>query len=443
MLFKANLREKIYLDPLHGLISFDINTPQERILVALLDAPEFQRLRRIRQLGMAHMAFQGAEHSRFTHSIGVFALARRVLEQLSKLYAIDPAIAFVGEIAALLHDIGHGPFSHIIEKFLGRSHEDWGSDILLDPTTRIGQLLRAVDTQLPVHLAELYHGNFTPRYIVHIVSSQLDADRFDYLLRDSLMTGVKHGIFDLDRLIHMLRIDESGSRLVVSDRGVAPVEKYLQSRYHMYRQVYLHKTVVAAESMLLALLQRAALLAREGKLASVAKTHRLHRILAQTGQMTVADFLYLDDSLVSYFLKEWSEERDPTLADLSRRLLARDLFKTFDLPADTATQRQRLDEAREFLRSNGLDPEFYLLVAKSGDQPYKPYDTGNVRGDSAIHVEQSGPHGTSYIEIDRLSPTIRAFTESGYSVVRAVFPARANGRDLRGKMEEILAGASR
>ncbi|MCX7011275.1 MAG: HD domain-containing protein, partial [Candidatus Sumerlaeota bacterium] len=260
-------REKLFRDPVHDLVAFNLSDPREALLLRLIDTPEFQRLRRIRQLGMAYLAYPGAEHTRFGHAIGVAVIARRMLEELGKHARLDEAQSFACLVAALLHDVGHGPFSHIMERYLGFSHEERAVEILLSESTSIHRCLAEFDPSLPERVAALARGNPSTGAYGAIISSQLDADRMDYLLRDSLMTGVKYGIYDLERILKMLRMDEAGGRIVLSAKGLMPLEKYLQSRYHMYRQVYFHKAVTAAEVLLASLLRRAGALALKGALA--------------------------------------------------------------------------------------------------------------------------------------------------------------------------------
>src|SRR4029078_5020053 len=158
--------------------------------------------------------------------------------------------------AALLHDVGHGSFSHVIEKVLNFHHEHWTVQILLSPETEIGSLLRSHSSDLPKNIASIIEGKFKPAALAQLVSSQLDVDRMDYLLRDSLMTGAKYGIYDLEWIINALAIDENADRIYVEARGLYAVEEYLQARYYMFRQVYFHRTVRSAEAVLASIIRR-------------------------------------------------------------------------------------------------------------------------------------------------------------------------------------------
>ena len=224
------MSERIYRDSVHNIIRVSTDSDEGRLVVSLIDTPEFQRLRRIRQLGLAYFAYQAAEHSRFAHSLGAYHLATRMIARLRLDHEIAEEHQTAVRIAALLHDIGHGPFSHVIESILGFHHEDFTIRAVLSPETGVGRLL---DPQLAQNVASIIKGDFAPRALGQLVSSQLDVDRMDYLLRDSLMTGAKYGIFDLEWIIKSINIDAAEDRLYISAPGLYAVEDYLQARYYM------------------------------------------------------------------------------------------------------------------------------------------------------------------------------------------------------------------
>lgn len=434
--FQIATQERLLRDPLHGLISIDEGTGAGRLLVGLIDSREFQRLRRIRQLGFAHYAFQGAEHSRFTHSIGAFHLMCVTLEQLARGYTIDSELALIAKVSALLHDVGHGPFSHVSERFLGRRHEVRTVEILHDERTEIHQTLSAYDTRMPSYVESMLNGTASPGYLCSLVNSQLDVDRLDYLLRDSLMTGVKYGVYDVDRLIHMLRIAPDGDKVIVAESGLAPIEKYIQARYHMYRQVYLHKTVTAAEAMLMALFERAGELLREGADAALDADDPLAKALSDPANLDLLDYLELDDAWVFAQLKRWAKRDDPVLSDLADRLLRRKLFKTIDIDPSEAATEGRLSEAAAIVKSAGLDPKYYLLRVDSSDTPYRPYDLSAPRAADHIYIEDGRDR---IVDVAQVSPTIAGFTTSEYTLSRLVFPSSHDGCDLREKIEQLFA----
>src|SRR5205807_9533789 len=243
------MSQRIYRDPVHNIIPLR-DDAEGRLMMRLIDTPEFQRLRRIKQLGLGLYTYQGAEHSRFTHSLGAFHLMSRVLDRLGEKHKFDARDRAAARAAALLHDVGHGSFSHVMEKVLGFHHETMTARAVSSPETEIGQVLGSYSAELPARVASIVEGTFRPAALAQLVSSQLDVDRMDYLLRDSLMTGAKYGLYDLEWIINALQIDEQGDRIYVAARGVYAVEEYLQARYYMFRQVYFHRTLRSAEAVL-------------------------------------------------------------------------------------------------------------------------------------------------------------------------------------------------
>jgi HD superfamily phosphohydrolase len=192
-------KERIYRDSVHNIIRLETDKPDGALLARLVDTVEFQRLRRVRQLGLAHFAYQGAEHSRFTHSLGVMHIATRILNKLRRSYDITDEQYLAIRVAALLHDIGHGAFSHVLETILDFHHEAFTVEAVLSSETEVGQILSKHSPGLARDVADIILGKFKPMALAQLVSSQLDVDRMDYLLRDSLMTGAKYGIYDFER----------------------------------------------------------------------------------------------------------------------------------------------------------------------------------------------------------------------------------------------------
>jgi len=249
---------KLIRDPVHDIISFE-DKPWDHLLLKLINTREFQRLRRIKQLGMSEMVFPGANHSRFAHSIGVLHNARQFLARIERLTArkIDEFQRTAVLSAALLHDLGHGPFSHTFEKITSENHEKRTNEIIVSDATEVNAVLRGHDSGLPETLRQFFDEDpeapgesALPKHFVQIVSSQLDADRFDYLLRDAHATGADYGRFDTKWIIQHLLLDEQKHRIHLSNKAYTAAETYVFARYHMYRAVYFHKTTRAAEVML-------------------------------------------------------------------------------------------------------------------------------------------------------------------------------------------------
>ena len=423
------LPERIYRDSVHNLIRLKTDTPEGELLARLVDAAEFQRLRRVRQLGLAHFAYQGAEHSRFTHSLGAFHLATRILAKLRGSYSISDANHTAVRAAALLHDVGHGAFSHVIEGILGFHHENFTIEAVLSAETEIGRLLSEYSTRLPQDVADIISGKFRPMALAQLVSSQLDVDRMDYLLRDSHMTGVKYGIFDLEWIVKSIQINEADDQIYVSARGLYAVEDYLQARYYMFRQVYFHRTLRAAETVLHSLLRRALFLFQNGKTVWYSPGQAFEKIL-NGEKLTLKEHLSLDDSDVIYYIKQWQRSTDLILSDLSKRFLNRRLFKAFDLDMPEAERQSFIAEARGLVENSGFDPEYYFIEDKAGDVPHYFYTNDNSDPKNLIYVED-GFAKPRIREISEVSAAVRGLQE-GYRIHRVCFPA-----ELKNEIAEL------
>ena len=365
------MSQKIVRDPVHDVIAFRTESPLESLLFSLINAQEVQRLRRIRQLGLTSLAYPCADHSRYSHSLGVMETARRMLGQLELDFKIEPYQKAVCLSAALLHDLGHGPFSHVFERVSGIAHEKISCQIILDPDTCVNRLLRQFAVDLPRDVAGLLAHSPTRTWLSDVISSQLDADRFDYLLRDNLMTGSRYGDFDLNWLLHSLTIDHTGNRLAVQAKGVSAIEAFLQSRYHMYRNVYFHKVVRSAEGLVRLVLQRAKRLAVQDRLAWPAPGDAVHSALLGR-QLSVREFVDLDDISMLHCFKLWSGGQDAVLAKLCHGLLYRQLFKAIDVPRplEDADVGKLLEEIRAVVTRAGGDADYELFYDEPSATPY-------------------------------------------------------------------------
>lgn len=383
------MTEKIIRDPVHDVIAFRLDRPADRLLWELLQTAEFQRLRRVRQLGLANLAYPGADHSRYGHSLGVLEMCRRILEQLSRSVSISESDYITVTAAALLHDLGHGPFSHVFERVSGTHHELVTRRIISEEDSAVRKVLAAFDPTLPARVADLLGHNAPsiPHFLVDTISSQLDADRLDYLLRDDLMTGSRYGQYDLQWLLRSLTVGGSGpdSRLAVNYKGVSAVEGYLQSRQHMYRNVYFHKVVRRGEGMLRLALQRARRLAVQDRLpgGDVALNKAL---LGQ--RLTMNEMVGLDDVSVLHCFKLWSTSDDLVLAGLCHGLLFRELYKTVELPVDWPAERAAtaLKSAVDAIALAGGDPAYDLFYDEPSDTPYESVSPDDPAGMNEIQV---------------------------------------------------------
>lgn len=414
------MSEKIYRDSVHNIIRLKTDSPEGRLLVRLIDTAEFQRLRRIRQLGLAHFAYQAAEHSRFTHSLGALHLATRILAKLELSYTIADEAKTAVRCAALLHDIGHGAFSHVIETVLNFHHEQFTIEAVLSDETEVGRVLKDFSAELPENIASIIRGDFRPTALARLVSSQLDVDRMDYLLRDSLMTGAKYGIYDLEWIIKSLEIDEENDRLYVSARGIYAVEDYLQARYYMFRQVYFHRTLRAAETVLRSLISRALHLFAEGKTVWFARNTPFEKIL-KGEKLCLKEHLELDDSDVLFHIKQWQRADDKILADLAKRFLNRRLFKIFDLDMPETERESFLEKTRKLVENAGFDTKYYFTEDRAGDVPYYFYDSQRSEPKNLIYVEE-GFSRPQIREISEISAAVRGL-QKGYQIHRVCFPS--------------------
>ncbi len=438
------MTERIYRDPVHNIIRLQTDTDEGELMMRLIDTGEFQRLRRIKQLGLGLYTYQGAEHSRFTHSLGAFHLMTRVLDRLGERYGIDPADRIAARAAALLHDVGHGSFSHVMEKVLNFHHERWTVEAILSDDSEIGALLRSHSSDLPQQVASIIEGTFQPSALAQLVSSQLDVDRMDYLLRDSLMTGAKYGIYDLEWIINALAIDEAGDRIYVEARGVYAVEEYLQARYYMFRQVYFHRSLRSAEAVLRSIIRRALQLFDEGQEVWHASDTAFEKILRRE-PLTVTEHMQIDDSDFVFHVKQWQKSSDQILSDLSRRFVGRTLFKAIDLDMAHDEKGDFLAEARDVVGRAGFDPDYYFIEDRASDVPYYKHYT----------AEKSEPKTHIYVESGYATPRIREISEVSnvarglqypYELHRVCFPAEVKTEVYalyhRGSLKKETAASS-
>jgi uncharacterized protein len=381
------MSEKIIRDPVHDVIAFRLDREGDRLLWNLLQSVELQRLRRVRQLGLAAFAYPGAEHTRYSHCLGVLEMTRRILDQLERVVVIDPRHRLATECAALLHDLGHGPFSHVFERVSGVSHELVTTRVIRSPESQVNRLLNSVDPALVgIITALLTHAPTPlPPFLSSCISSQLDADRLDYLLRDDLMTGARYGQYDVQWLIRSLTVHTDTGRLAVGYKGVSAVEGYLQARQHMYRNVYFHKTVRAAEGMLRLALQRARRLAVQERLpgADPALTKALLGL-----EVAIPELITLDDVSVLHSFKLWTQSDDLVLASLCQGLLFRKLFKTVELPLgiQPVTAATALQAAVEAVDRAGGDTSYDLFYDEPTHTPYEAVSPSDPAGANEIQL---------------------------------------------------------
>ncbi|WP_276924303.1 HD domain-containing protein [Faecalibaculum rodentium] len=385
----SNLNEpRVLRDPVHGYIH--ITSP---VIWRLLDTPEFQRLRRIRQLGGVFQVYHTAEHSRFSHSLGVYEIVRRMTEEVPDIGgSLSRQEKLVVLCAALLHDVGHGPYSHSFERLSHCSHEQMTMRLILEDTD-IHTVLAEADPSLPAQVAAVIQGTCPNPLLCDLISSQLDADRMDYLLRDAYETGTSYGTFDLERILRCLRV--KNGRLCIKESGMHSVEDYIMARYHMYWQVYLHPVARAYEVMLQLFFDRYSEVRSQLKIDLLENVFRLSELTC---------FLELDDYRLVTGLQQASVSDDRILADLADRLLNRRLFDWIEEP-DPSQEfqiRQRLEQA-------GLPTLFYLREDVSGSKVYLPYheDRAQIRVLCADGEVRNLSHQSAIVSaLDTMKPSV-------------------------------------
>ena len=421
---------KSFRDPVHDLIAF---TDEDQLAVDLINTKEVQRLRRIRQLGLSNIAYPGAEHSRFVHSLGVAHLLRRFLDAPARRFA-DAAGANVGEFrhlalaAGLLHDVGHGPFSHALEAITGERHEQWTTALLRSPGTEIHQVLEARESGLSEQVASVIERRFKPsRALVKLLSSQLDMDRTDYLLRDALMTGAGYGSFDVEWLLHTMRIGEADGDTEVGldlEKGRSIAEDYIMCRYYMYLHVYFHRTTRAAEVLVEMMMRRA----QEVK-ARLPGLEALNSLLAgrlrADEEACVPHYLELDDAILWTATHLWARHEDPVLADLADRLLNRRVYRSVDVAGQDEEDRW-LDALRDRARHAGVPARYYVIADTAESHAYRdsyltPFAAGGERGGASETIFLFDGGGAAH-DLSDVSFIVSAVRNKRASVRRVMCP---------------------
>ncbi|RAP73326.1 HD domain-containing protein [Paenibacillus montanisoli] len=424
--------EKVFKDPVHKYIYV-----QDHLIWNLINTKEFQRLRRIRQLGTSYLTFHGAEHSRFSHSLGVYEITRKIISQFERSGYSDwpKEEKLVALCSALLHDIGHGPFSHSIEDVFDTQHEEWTCRILLE-NTEINAVLREFDPTYPERISAVICKTYRQPIVVSLVSSQMDADRMDYLLRDAYYTGVNYGTFDLERILRVLRPHQG--RIVVKESGMHAVEDYLMSRYQMYWQVYFHPVTRSSEIILRQIFRRAKELYGGGyKFCSLMEP--IKKLLA--GTIDIEGYLELDEALAQTAFAQWQNELDPVLSDLCRRFLDRKLYKyvTMDAPDEKLWQ-----QIRDCLQEIGLHPDYHLEIDFPYDMPYDVYRPGST---TVAGKEEKPPilllsRDERLSEISSRSDIIQSITgirQGKYHLYYPEEPLRESAHRLPANIRELFA----
>ncbi|MBO6048131.1 MAG: HD domain-containing protein [Erysipelotrichaceae bacterium] len=339
---------RVFRDVIHGYI-----TVEYWPIWKLINTSAFQRLRRIKQLGGVNMVFQTAEHSRFVHSLGVYEVARRMLDSDDIDNALNDYEKLCVLCAALLHDVGHGPYSHSFEQVIGMRHEIMSVRIIREDD-EISSILSAIDPDLPMDVANVIDKKADKPVMVQMISSQLDADRMDYLLRDSYFAGVTYGQFDMSRILRTVRVCDN--RLVFKESGIQAIEDYMLARYYTYWQVYYHPIGLSYEHLIHAIMNRLKDL-KDSDYCFKTDLSLLWPVL--DGDFSVAQYLRLDEVIVGYLFECLSQEDDFIVRDLSRRLINRQLLKTITWESD-----EQLERIKRLSDEAGYDHKYYVFDDK-------------------------------------------------------------------------------
>lgn len=350
---------KIINDPVYGFITID-----DELIYKVISHPYYQRLRRIHQMAMAQLVYPGAVHTRFHHSLGAYHLMCNALTELtSKGISISEKEEQAAKIAILLHDIGHGPYSHALEHTLIKdvNHEQISLLIMKKMNEEFGgQMKMAID---------IFTNNYSKKFLHQLISGQLDVDRMDYLIRDSFFTGVTEGVIGYDRIIKMLTVDKG--ELMIEEKGIHSIEKFLVSRRFMYWQVYLHKTVLCAEKMLVKIIERA----REVHAESPSRVLNIflnNEYDIKNMEYHLDNFCSLDDYDVLFSIKSWMRHPDLILSILCKRMISRDLLKVMYSahPIDQNLFEQKTLEAINYYNINKEEAGYFVFTGESEIKTY-------------------------------------------------------------------------
>ena len=354
---------KVLKDPVHSYIHIHYE-----VIWNCLDSKEFQRLRRIRQLGGDFQVYPTAEHSRFSHSLGVYEIVRRMVTEVKSLCVeLTEYEKVCVMLAGLLHDVGHGPFSHAFEHVTNHSHEEYTAKIILG-NTELNAILRAVSEKLPQDIVSIIQHTHENDILNQIVSGQLDADRMDYLLRDSYFTATSYGQFDLERILRTMRVrktPEGRKVIVVKYTGIHSVEDYIMARYQMYWQVYYHPVARSYEAVFIQLFNRLKDIFKGDK--DYFEDMKVLIPFLEKSEVSVDEYFKLDENSLLYCCALIQDKEDKIAADLARRLQNRKLFEYVDY------NEENLAQIKNMLKENNLDERYYLRIENIEASVYSPY----------------------------------------------------------------------
>lgn len=391
-------QQKVFRDPIHNYIRVD-----DQLILDLINSTEFQRLRRIKAMGVANSVFHGAEHTRFQHSLGTYEIARKLIESFQTNYPDDwdSSQTEITLIAALLHDIGHGAYSHTFEELFDTNHEEYSQKIILDSSTQINQILVDYDQTLPQKIADVIGHRYKNKLVVSIISSQLDVDRMDYLLRDAYYSGAEYGLYDLERILRSAYPSPDG--MLFNITATHTIEDYVLSRYQMYLQVYFHPVSRGLESVLNSLLNRAKFIYSKSP-----DEKYFPEIIANAfkgNQINLADYLQLDDAVFTTAFNLWRKHPDEILSDLAIRFLDRKPFKSISINDQDETET--LTKFKQIAELNNFNPDYYIKINRAYNLAYKI----NIESNDNFEINLIDFDG-QIVPLSKLSEPVKSISNS-------------------------------
>ena len=436
------MAQKLFRDPLYDYIAIDLD--KHAWLLDLINCQEVQRLRYINQLGLSQFTYPGASHSRFSHSLGVLHLMQLCLSYLKQTYSKNHFKLLDEEAllaAALLHDIGHAPFSHATEGIFG-NHDERTLEIILNPDSEVHRALSKRAPSLPSKVAALIAKELPkgakqpPLWQKSLISSQLDMDRLDYLRRDSLCSGAEYGNFDWFRIIHTMQLKEKviegkqkGIFVVWPDKSKFALEEYIFSRFYMYQSVYFHHTTRGFEGLLQAILKRAQDIAKQNKSFAKALLPPMKMLLGGKEGKDLTKFQKLTDHILLAQITIWQNNKNKTLSDLSERLLLRKGIGWTEIIAGTPFEMAtKIEKVRKYLQRKDEDYNYYFIEDSTKIAPYKPYSSASAGGEqtseNSIMLFNPRWPETGFLEITEVPglERLQAIAGDPSSILRYYFP---------------------
>jgi len=407
--------KRIFHDPIHKEIVFDSGKPEELMIMELIDTVAFQRLRRIKQLGPASLLFHGAESSRFTHSIGVFCIARKIYERLIESKSSFCENKFVLYGAALLHDLGHGPLSHTSETIFDHNHEKWSQNLVKNYSP-INSILKKYDKELPRQIGELFESKeLFSKPLKTLISSEIDCDRLDYLLRDSYNTGTKYGLVDLERIISALTFSPDGN-IAIKPKGVIAVEHFLVLRNLMYRTIYNHRI----NEISTWILEKIIYTIKNNFEKKIWLDKSLHKWIFSPAKIDFEDFIRNDDVTFYYHLIRWKDESFEPLSTLCKMFINRDLLKASNISFLSKLDRIKiLAFTRKLCEANNYDSEIFSGIK---EKSFKGFESNN-----ALKI-WDGTYQSSLENSSALIKTLMHSEESSFIIYPSVIKNEINNQ---------------